>query len=88
MTLHTGIFLALLSDENWELTLDLVPGEAKFRADNAWGTNWGAADYPSGTGVQDGDNIPIAEGGTYKIHQGAVKIKKGRKTMSPDLFQL
>ena len=48
-------------------TLDLVMGEAKFRKDNDWAVNWGAEDFPSGTGVQDGPNIPIANAGTYYI---------------------
>lgn len=37
----------------------------KFRANSDWGVNWGAADFPSGTGVQDGDNIPVPPGNYY-----------------------
>jgi hypothetical protein len=33
--------------------------ELKFRANSDWGTNWGSADFPTGTGVLDGDNIPV-----------------------------
>mgnify|MGYP001290732299 CR=1 FL=1 len=33
--------------------------EMKFRANADWGTNWGAADFPSGTAVLDGANIPV-----------------------------
>jgi hypothetical protein len=47
-------------------TVDLVDGEAKFRADRDWAINWGAADFPSGTGTQDGPNLMIAAG-TYKV---------------------
>lgn len=34
----------------------------KFRANHAWTQNWGAAAFPSGTGVQDGANIPCTVG--------------------------
>jgi starch-binding outer membrane protein SusE/F len=44
----------------------LVEGLAKFRQDHAWAINWGSADFPSGTGVQNGDNIPVPAG-TYTI---------------------
>ena len=50
----------------WRLRVDLVAGEAKFRANNDWVFNWGSADFPSGTGVQDGANIPVVAG-DYKI---------------------
>ncbi len=33
--------------------------EVKFRADAAWTTNWGATEFPMGTGVQNGANIPV-----------------------------
>ena len=41
-------------------------GEAKFRQDGSWDTNWGSASFPSGTGTQGGDNI-IVPGGTYHV---------------------
>ncbi len=50
----------------FEVTLDLVNGEAKFRANDSWDTNWGAADFPKGVGVQNGPNIPVTAG-RYKI---------------------
>ncbi len=38
----------------------------KFRANTDWTVNWGARDFPGGTGTQDGDNIwSIA--GTYNV---------------------
>jgi starch-binding outer membrane protein SusE/F len=46
--------------------MDLVDGEAKFRAENAWAVNWGLASWPSGIGTQDGPNIPVTAG-TYRI---------------------
>lgn len=47
----------------WKLTnAHLFNGEAKFRANNAWTVNWGATGFPSGTGTQDGPNIPVPAG--------------------------
>lgn len=37
-------------------------GEAKFRQDDSWTVNWGAADFPFGTGTQGGANIPVTAG--------------------------
>ena len=45
----------------------LNSGEAKFRKDNSWCTNWGSTDFPSGSGYQDGPNIPILCGCNYDI---------------------
>lgn len=50
----------------WTGTVTLVDGEAKFRADDAWTKNWGAATYPSGYGLADGPNIPV-NAGTYFV---------------------
>lgn len=41
-------------------------GGAKFRKDNDWATNWGAATFPTGTGVQGGSDIPVPAG-TYDV---------------------
>jgi hypothetical protein len=46
--------------------MDLIDGEAKFRAEDAWAVNWGAVGFPTGFGTQDGPNIPITAG-TYRI---------------------
>ena len=50
----------------WKGTYELLKGEGKFRANHDWAINWGAAEFPTGKGVQDGANIPI-EAGRYKI---------------------
>ncbi|MBK9688833.1 MAG: SusF/SusE family outer membrane protein [Saprospiraceae bacterium] len=50
----------------WRLRIELVDGEAKFRADNDWAVNWGSGDFPSGIAEQDGANIPVPAG-DYKI---------------------
>ena len=55
------------ADGNYFVILDLIVGEAKFRQDDDWPINWGSADFPLGTGVQDGDNIPVSQAGTYYI---------------------
>lgn len=44
----------------------LVNGSAKFRGNNGWGINWGANTQYSGTGTQDGPNIPVT-GTNYKV---------------------
>jgi hypothetical protein len=46
--------------------LTFTDGEAKFRKDNDWTTNWGSLDFPTGTGIQNGQNIPVTAG-TYDI---------------------
>jgi len=46
--------------------LTLTDGEVKFRKDNLWTTNWGASTFPTGTGTQNGPNIPVTAG-TYDV---------------------
>lgn len=53
---------------NWTATVYLNTGEVKFRAMDGWDVNWGAAAFPSGTGTQNGANIPIAAAGYYKVN--------------------
>jgi hypothetical protein len=48
------------------LTMDLIEGEAKFRANDSWDWNWGGADFPGGVASQNGPNIPVPAG-TYTI---------------------
>jgi hypothetical protein len=55
-----------LDGEMYGAIVTCVAGEAKFRQDDAWAINWGAADFPAGVGVQDGPNIPVAAG-TYMV---------------------
>lgn len=38
----------------------------KFAADGAWDSNWGASDFPYGTGTNNGANIPF-KAGSYKL---------------------
>jgi hypothetical protein len=52
----------------WTLTVFLKGGsEAKFRASDDWAVNWGATDFPTGSGTQNGANIPIPNDGYYKV---------------------
>jgi hypothetical protein len=46
--------------------LVLTDGVVKFRKNNDWAINWGALDFPTGTGVQNGAEIPVTAG-TYNI---------------------
>ncbi|MCD7714089.1 MAG: SusE domain-containing protein [Prevotella sp.] len=49
----------------YEVTSD-GSAEVKFLIDSSWSPNWGAADFPYGFGVNNGDNIPVAAG-TYRV---------------------
>jgi hypothetical protein len=52
----------------WTAIVYLVGGKAaKFRADDAWTDNWGAATFPTGTGTQNGANIPVSTSGYYEV---------------------
>ncbi len=51
----------------WSLVIDLIPGAAKFRQDDAWTINWGSTDFPSGVGTQGGADIPIPGGGQFTV---------------------
>jgi len=48
------------------LGVTLTDGEAKFRQNNDWTVNWGAASFPVGIGTQGGANIPTTAG-TYDV---------------------
>ncbi len=49
-------------DGTFSLNIELIDGEAKFRANDSWDTNWGGTDFPMGVGTLDGPNIPVAAG--------------------------
>lgn len=59
--------LAFVTGTQYSITIDLVSGEAKFRANDDWPINWGDSAFPTGTGTQDGANIPITTAGTYLV---------------------
>lgn len=56
----------MVNTDLWTINIDLITGEAKFRQDDDWAVNWGAADFPTGVGEQDGANIPVP-GGNYDV---------------------
>lgn len=47
--------------------VNVVGGEVKFRANNGWAVNWGGSTEFSGTGTQDGPNIPVSAG-VYNVY--------------------
>lgn len=71
-------------DGTYSTVLGLVAGEAKFRINNAWDTNWGAKGFPAATGTLGGDNIPVPAGlylitfnpstGAYKFETASIGI--------------
>ncbi|MEN0002591.1 MAG: SusF/SusE family outer membrane protein [Bacteroidota bacterium] len=78
----------------WTIAIDLTDGESKFRRDDVWTVNWGAVDFPAGTGTQDGDNIPIVAGSynvTFNSSTGEYLFSTASGTsnvLSPNTVQL
>ena len=58
----TDLIRSETDSSQWSLRLELVEGEAKFRAEDDWPINWGAGDFPSGKAIRDGANIPVPAG--------------------------
>lgn len=53
----------------WKISnIALTVGEAKFRSNNDWGTNWGNTTPFSGIGQLGGGNVPINEAGNYDVY--------------------
>lgn len=63
----TDLYRDAVDTNKYFRVLNLTIGEAKFRKDNAWAVNWGALDFPTGTGTQGGPNIPISAAGKYRV---------------------
>ncbi len=59
----SSVFLTGVSTASGNST----PYWVKFRQANSWTTNWGSSAFPSGTGVQNGDNINVTIPGTYSV---------------------
>ncbi|MCS6974362.1 MAG: SusF/SusE family outer membrane protein [Cyclobacteriaceae bacterium] len=52
----------------WTVTIYLTGGQhVKFRAMDSWDTNWGSTAFPTGTGTQNGPDIPIPTSGYYNV---------------------
>jgi len=57
----------MVENHDWYLLkVTYTDTELKFAADNSWDNNWGSVDFPYGTGVQGGSNIPVVAG-TYNV---------------------
>ncbi|MDO7849676.1 T9SS type A sorting domain-containing protein [Hymenobacter sp. M29] len=63
----TAMTRTTTTGNDWTITLPLTVGAVKFRANDAWTINWGANAFPSGTGVQDGADIPVATAARYVV---------------------
>jgi hypothetical protein len=63
----TGLIKNPANPFKWSKKLVLVNGEAKFRANNDWGVNWGDAPFPAGVGTSGGSNIKNVTAGTYQV---------------------
>jgi hypothetical protein len=61
---NNDVIMTSTDNVNWTVTNQafLVSGGVKFRQDQDWATNWGSLDFPTGTGTQGGDNIPVPAG--------------------------
>jgi hypothetical protein len=62
-TTETGMTRTATGGHDWTITMAMVAGEAKFRANNDWTVSWGDVAFPTGTGsTQNGPNIPVPAG--------------------------
>ncbi len=52
--------------KTWSVTLDLVAGEIKFRANDDWALNYGDSGF-DGSLEEGGENIPVDEAGNYTV---------------------
>jgi alpha-amylase len=59
----TDVNMSSTDGLNWTLNYTFSAAEqVKFRKDALWTVNWGASTFPTGTGFQDGPNIPVSAG--------------------------
>lgn len=54
------------SEGVYTITMELIDGVVKFRADDDWDLSWGGTEFPNGTAVVGGGDIPVTAG-TYVI---------------------
>ena len=55
-----------MDTKTWSVTLNLVAGDIKFRANGAWDLNYGDNDF-DGSLEENGANIPVSEAGNYTV---------------------
>ena len=69
---------------NFTLSYNFSASEqVKFRQDASWTINWGNSTFPSGTGIQDGPNIPVPVGDydiSFNIQSGAYSFESNDTT--------
>ena len=65
--------------QKWEGIMTLTAGEFKFRANGAWTINFGGD--PAAM-TQDGSNLSVAAGGTYKVELDLSKARKYTYTLT------
>lgn len=64
----TNMTKSAFDPHHWYIDGQSLTADAmKFRANDGWAVNWGAAAFPYGAGTQDGPNIPVSEAGNYLI---------------------
>ncbi|MDX1499162.1 MAG: hypothetical protein R3176_04665 [Woeseiaceae bacterium] len=67
----------------WRITVDLVDGEIKFRADEAWAVNWGASVSEAGFGDENswsfqGDIDRAFPSGIAQLEGSNIPVRAGR----------
>ena len=60
-------------DGTYSILVGLLDGFVKFRADDDWAVNWGSGDFPTGTGTQNGADIPV----TFGLYQVTLNVETG-----------
>jgi len=64
--LATEIDMAQFSLYEFQQQATFTTGTIKFREGHSWKVNWGSTNFPSGTGIQNGADIPV-QAGTYIV---------------------
>jgi starch-binding outer membrane protein SusE/F len=63
----TDMIQSATNPHEWSIVIPLTTGACKFRQNDAWAVNWGAADFPIGIGTQGGADIPVSQAGEYTV---------------------
>ena len=82
MNTTDGIIFTL----NYEFTSN---EQVKFRQDGSWDINWGASSFPSGSGFQNGPNIPVDMGSydiSFNIQNGAYSFESTDTSSNDSYF--
>ena len=64
--LSSELDMAQFSLYTFQQQATFTTGNIKFRQSHSWDVNWGNSSFPSGTGVQNGPDIPVTAG-TYIV---------------------